>query len=388
MNIIQVGQYPLSADCIRGGVESSVFGLANALSDLGHTIYVLDNPRIGGTDTTESQKERLLTVYRYANKGRHNQDMVKRQKDILDDIIKKNPDVVHIHGTSKLSAELYQKVKNANIPVILTVHGLLHEEKKQSLLRHPSLKHLYQYIVQTRTEFSLLSNASSVIVDTNYVKERISHYYNTLRITQLPNIHIIPQGINEHYYHLSCNRQSNTIVSIGSISPRKGHLYTIDMFNTLRAWGTDVKLSIIGTMADQHYYNQLLRKIEESPYSADIILQTNLTQTEVYNALESAKLFVLHSQEESQGIVFAEAMAVGLPIVTTKQGGIPYVVENGKSGFLCDFGDTKTMAEMAERLLTHEELWQSFSIQAKESAKQYGWNDIADKIIKLYTNKN
>ena len=49
MNIVQVGPYPLFADCIKGGVESSVFGLAQELANF-HIVDVFDLPRIGGKD--------------------------------------------------------------------------------------------------------------------------------------------------------------------------------------------------------------------------------------------------------------------------------------------------------------------------------------------------
>ena len=52
MNIVQVGPFPLSADCIRGGVESSVFGLVNELSR-NHVVDVFDYPRINGKDSVE-----------------------------------------------------------------------------------------------------------------------------------------------------------------------------------------------------------------------------------------------------------------------------------------------------------------------------------------------
>ena len=95
-------------------------------------------------------------------------------------------------------------------------------------------------------------------------------------------------------------------------------------------------------------------------------------------------MFVLHSREESQGIVFAEAMATGLPVVATKIGGIPYVVADEKSGLLCSYGDVETMTEMVEQLMTDEAMWKEYSNAAKEIAKNYSWRDIAERIVELY----
>ena len=385
MNIIQVGSYPLSADCIHGGVESSVYGLTQALVRAGHVVDVFDYPLIGGRDASE--RNGLLTIHRYANTGTHNEDAMQRGKEIFRDIVALHPDAVHVHGTGKLSGAIYQAVQNYGIPVVLTVHGLLHEEKKQALRRNPSLKALYQYIVQTRAELDVLNRASRIIVDTPYVERMLVQYQQKEKLAQLPETHVIPQGINTAYYDLSDDSNSKNILSVGSISPRKGHLLTIDMFNTLRTWGTSAKLRIIGSLTDSKYYTRLVMAIQESPYCADITLETNVSQEKLFAAYKSAKLFVLHSQEESQGIVFAEAMAAGVPVIATKVGGIPDVVESGKSGFLCDFGDTLTMAEMAERLLTDRQLWLSFSQYAKSAAQKYDWDRIAGQIIQLYKAK-
>lgn len=385
MNIIQVGPYPLSMDCIRGGVESSVFGLTQALIRAQHVVDVFDFPRINGKDTSE--RDGLLTIHRYTNNGKHNEDAILRAKEMFRDIIALHPDVVHIHGTGKISGVLYKAIQNYGIPVVLTVHGLLHEEKKQAFRRKPSLKHLYQYIVQSNAEFEILNDAKRIIVDTPYVAQKIAEYKKKGKISTLPEMYVIPQGINAEYYQMECSKDSNNILSVGAISQRKGHAYTIKMFNELRNKGVQAKLRIIGSLADTNYHAKLLKLIQRSPYEKDISIETNVSQSDVFEAYKSAHLFVLHSREESQGIVFAEAMATGLPIVATKVGGVPDVVENNKSGFLCEFGDAISMTIMVESLMSDIQLWQTYSQYAQTAALKYKWDTIAEQISQLYSNK-
>ena len=125
MQITQIGPYPLSPDCIHGGVEASVYGLVNELgservSELvserlanstsaqrstlnaqRNVIDVFDLPRIGEKDRVERSGN--LTVHRYANPGTHNKDAVLRLKEMVRDIIAVHPDVCHIHGSAKNS---------------------------------------------------------------------------------------------------------------------------------------------------------------------------------------------------------------------------------------------------------------------------------------------
>lgn len=377
LHIIQIGSYPLSPECIHGGVEASVYGLAQTLAKH-HIVDVFDVPRIGEKDRVERYGN--LTVHRYANPGVHNKDAVLRLSEIVRDIVALGPNVCHIHGTGAFSKQIYFALQQQGIPLMLTVHGLLREEKKQALLRKPSLKALYQYIVQSRDEREILETAPRIIVDTAYVENKLREY----GLKHVPEIEVIPQGIDEVFYTIKCNPKSDTLLSVGAIGPRKGHLFTVEMFNQLRARGINAKLRIIGSLADEAYYEQLQQKIAESAYREEISLEANLPREELLKAYSNAKLFVLHSREESQGIVFAEAMATGLPVVATKIGGIPYVVADGKSGMLCPYGDVETMTGMVEHLLTDEKKWQAFSCEAKAIAKEYEWNTIAKKVSELY----
>ena len=377
MNIVQIGTYPISADCIQGGVEASVYGLVQELTK-NHTVDVFDIPRIGENDRVERHGN--LTIHRYANPGKHNKDAVLRLREMVRDIVALGPDVCHVHGTNAINKEIYFALQQHGIKMMLTVHGLLHEEKKQALLRKPSLKALYQYIMQSRDERELLEAALRVIVDTAYVDDKLKAY----GLKHVPQMHVIPQGIDETYHGIKCNPKSNVILCVGAIAPRKGHFYTVEMFTRLRAKGIDARLRIIGSLADKGYYEQLKQKIAESKYKEDISLEVNLPREELLKAYAEAKLFVLHSREESQGIVFAEAMATGLPVVATRIGGIPYVVADGKSGLLCPYGDVDVMAQSAELLLTDEKMWTEFSNEAKEIAKGYRWKDIAARIVRLY----
>lgn len=377
MIIVQVGPYPISADCIKGGVESSVYGLVQELAK-NHTVDVFDVPRFNEKDRVERYGN--LTIHRYANPGTHNKDAVLRLNEMVRDIVALGPEVCHVHGTGACAKHIYFALLQHGIKMMLTVHGIAREEKKQALKRKPSLKALYQYVIQSRDERELLEAAPRIIVDTAYVEEKLKAY----GLKHVPEVYVIPQGIDETFYGIQCNPKSDIILSVGGIGARKGHLYTMEMYNLLREKGIEAKLHIVGALTDRTYYELLKQRITESAYKEDISLEVNLPREELLKAYAEAKLFVLHSREESQGIVFAEAMATGLPVVATKIGGIPFVVEDGKSGLLCQYGDVEKMTEMAEQLMSDETKWKEYSKEAKEIAKGYSWKDIANRIERLY----
>ena len=382
MNIVQVGSYPLSADCIRGGVESSVFGLAKELSQ-NHVVDVFDFPRIAGKDTVERQGS--LTIHRYKNLGKYNQDAIERGKEMLRDIVALHPDIVHIHGTGNLSGALYNAIKTYGIPVLLTVHGLLHVEKMNALRKHPSLKHLYQLIVQSRAEFEVLNKAQHIIVDTEYVSKQIEQLHARKKISNLPWMYVIPQGIQSQYLSLLSNQKKEPIIlSVGSISQRKGHLVLIKSFEKVHSKIPTAKLIIAGSLAEETYLAKMREEIKKYRLQDSVDILTNIPQEELLQHYQTASIYALHSQEESQGIALVEAMAAGLPVVSTTVGGIPYVVKDEESGLLSAYSDVDSFAHNIIRLLENKDLRGVMAQSAYNMAQNYSWTNIAQAIERVY----
>lgn len=74
---------------------------------------------------------------------------------------------------------------------------------------------------------------------------------------------------------------------------------------------------------------------------------------------------------EGFGMVFAEAQAMGLPVVSFATGGIPEAVAHGKTGFLAPEGDAKRLASYILQLLSNKELWQKFSTEGQKRAREH-----------------
>ena len=382
MNIVQVGPFPLSADCIRVGVESSVFGLAKEFA-YSHIVDVFDFPRLAGKDTVERQGS--LTIHRYMNPGKYNQDAIERGKEMLRDIVALHPDVVHIHGTGGISGALYNAVKFYGIPVLLTVHGLLHVEKMNALRKHLSLKHLFQLVVQSRAEFDVLNQAQHIIVDTEYVAKQIEQLHDRKKISNLPWMYVIPQGIQSQYLSLSTKPTKEPIIlSVGSISQRKGHLFLIKAFEKVHSKIPAARLIIAGSLTEETYLAKMKLEIENNRLQNSVDILTNISQEELLRHYQTASIYALHSQEESQGIALVEAMAVGLPVVSTTVGGIPFVVKNGESGLLSAYSDVDSFAHNIIRLLDNEDLRDKMSLSAREIAQNYSWTNIAQAIETVY----
>ena len=375
--IVQIGPYPQSRDCIRGGVEASVFGLAQEQSR-DCEVHVFDVPRIGGTNGVVHDAG--VIVHRFCNNGKNNVSSSRQVNAIVQEVHALNPDVCHIHGTGLFSWQMYKAVKELKLKAVVTVHGLIRVEKRNMLRKGFTLKRFVQFVYQGFVEKRFLSSLRVAIVDTEYVRRMVNCY----PICRKPEMYVIPQGIDEKYFSLHCSADSRMFLSVGAIGERKGHLITLEAFEQLRQNGMNAKLVIVGTIASQAYYDRLRNTIDQSNCKEDVILLSDLSDDELKKLYESAHVFVLHSEEESQGIVFAEAMATGMPVVSTLVGGIPFVVSHDENGLLSEYGNVDRFARNMELLLNDAGLWNRMSEDAISAVDKYHWSCISNAVMKVY----
>jgi N-acetyl-alpha-D-glucosaminyl L-malate synthase BshA len=100
----------------------------------------------------------------------------------------------------------------------------------------------------------------------------------------------------------------------------------------------------------------------------------------VANLLQSTDLFLLPSQTESFGLAALEAMACGAPVVATRAGGLPEVVDDGVNGILEPVGSVEAMGRRAVELLREPERYASFRQAAIARAREFS----ADAIVPMY----
>jgi N-acetyl-alpha-D-glucosaminyl L-malate synthase BshA len=103
-------------------------------------------------------------------------------------------------------------------------------------------------------------------------------------------------------------------------------------------------------------------------------------QDQMEEILNITDLFILPSQYESFGLAALEAMACGVPVISSNAGGLPEINIHGKTGFLAEVGDVDTMAAHAIHILEDDERLQQFKENALAHAKEFS----IDKIVPMY----
>ncbi|MCU7548408.1 N-acetyl-alpha-D-glucosaminyl L-malate synthase BshA [Chitinophagaceae bacterium LB-8] len=107
-------------------------------------------------------------------------------------------------------------------------------------------------------------------------------------------------------------------------------------------------------------------------------------QEQMEDILAIGDLFLLTSEYESFGLAALEAMAAGVPVVSTNAGGLPEVIVEGVTGYMGDVGDVKTMSEQAISILQNDEILQQFKEAAAQHAKKFDIHNIVPLYEELY----
>ena len=281
------------------------------------------------------------------------------------------PDIIHVQGISKYySFPILEKYPD---PVILTVHGIIHQES----MSWRGLLGKYRGYVGRTLERKMLNRAKYLIAVSPYVKR-------TIASMTTGDISVIYNSLNEMFFSIEKNEMSNRILFVGGIEERKGLHILIDAIAAVKKIIPDVKLHIVGGVRKASYYDSLSYQIFNLGLQESISFKSHLSDSELMQEYSEAALFVLPSKEESLGVVLLEAMATGTPIVASRIGGIPDVIEDGQNGYLVEYGDSQTMASSIIELLSDKKLREKMGVKGKVMAKKYVPYKIAMEHLNLY----
>lgn len=177
------------------------------------------------------------------------------------------------------------------------------------------------------------------------------------------------------------NTSGNYIIYIGTVQPRKNLLRLIRSMKKI----DNVKLVVVGKIRGKGKQGWMNEEILEEPKKLGIeekIIFTDFVPTgELPFLISGSKAFILPSLWEGFGIPVVEAMACGVPVITSNVSSLPEVVGDG--GLLVN-PESETQIEQAIRLLvTDKKLHDKLSKKALEQAKKFSWQKMAKEVIKV-----
>ncbi|MBL8827627.1 MAG: glycosyltransferase, partial [Planctomycetaceae bacterium] len=175
-----------------------------------------------------------------------------------------------------------------------------------------------------------------------------------------------------------------TLGSVALFRPRKGLEVLIDAMGLLCEQGHDVRLRAVGTFESPEYQREILARVERLNLGSQI--EWRGFQSNVYAELAEMDLFVLPSLfGEGMPMVVLEAMAAGVPVVSTRVEGVPEAIREGVDGLLADAADPVSLAGAIEQFVTGAVDWSTMRSEAYERQVQcFSDRSMAENVAQVY----
>jgi len=143
----------------------------------------------------------------------------------------------------------------------------------------------------------------------------------------------------------------------------------------------DVQLVAVGEGDDQEWLEQMA---DGRGVRRRVHFLSGLSYAEIAACYQACEIFALPSRGEGFGLVYLEAMACGKPVIGGAHGGAPEVIDDGKTGYLVQHGDTGQLATSLEALLANPELGREMGARGRERVeREFRFNVFAKSLKKI-----
>jgi N-acetyl-alpha-D-glucosaminyl L-malate synthase BshA len=269
-------------------------------------------------------------------------------------------DVLHMHyaiphATSAVLARQILQQEGIHIPIVTTLHGT----DITIVGQDPSFTPVVSYSI---------NQSDGVTAVSEYLRRET---YNTCHIDR--EIEVIPNFVDtnrfkrqhkEHFKRALCPNGEKVVVHVSNFRPVKRATEVVQVFHALREEGHPVKLLLVGDGPDRVAAEHLARQL--AVYEDIRFLGK---QEPVEEILSIADVFLMPSGSETFGLAALEAMACSVPVVASNIGGLPELVVDGVTGFLCELGDIDAFTHRTRQILSDEALHKRMSKASRHRAE-------------------
>lgn len=288
------------------------------------------------------------------------------------------PDILHLNSSKAgiLGAFLGRLLLVPKI--IFTAHGWAFNEDRpdwQKLI----LKKIHWLTVLLAHETIAVSEELKRQMDWPGAQDKMRVIYNGRSITDLRSREEARTQLCERFPQLLPYQNDFWFMTIGELHPVKRHDAVIESIKKIIEAKPDTRHLIIGEGEERE---ALETQIEKLNLRENVFLLGNVEEASRY--LKAADIFVLASRSEGMPYVLIEALIANVPVVATKVGGIPEVIEHESEGLLTPPLDNKALFEAILLLRNNPDLRLKLSGGAEEKSKDFTLEKTLEKTLVLY----
>jgi glycosyltransferase involved in cell wall biosynthesis len=340
-----------------GGTEEVLIGLCKALREMGHDVSVVLIKTGWLQDRLEAERIPVdaMTLHRPFEPA-----FVRRLAAV---IANRRADVLHTH---EFTLAFYGKLagRSTRVPLVATAHGANFARGfKRRILGAAVLR------PSKALRLTAVSGALARIIASELLVP-------VGRIQVVRNGIDIPPPVQPRMQQTGAFR----LVAVGNLYPVKNHGVLVRVVGALRRSGVPAELDVLGRGSEEA---SLRAEIGKLGLTDAVRLQG--FRSDVAEFLQRADVFVSSSVSEQMPLSFLEAMARGLPVVASRVGGVPEIVDEGSTGLLFDSGDETTATAHLQSLWLDPAKRIALGKRAREIAEaQYGVSVMAETYAMIY----
>ena len=304
-------------------------------------------------------------------------------------------------GSGKIFFELVREFKKSNIRIIHT------HKYKDTILAAPAAKlcgipHVVRTVHGLREPFDGLqafkmscyeaiertvhrSCVDSIIGVSSQIAARYKADGEVSRVTCIRNgIDLEGKSVQVNRWQirkdLGIDSETCLIGTVGRLTPVKGIPYLLDAARILLRQGANVKVLVVG---DGSIRQDLLAQAGNLGVGERVVFLGHREDTDVL--LQALDIFVLPSLSEGIPMALLEAMAASRPIVASRVGGIPEIIEDGVEGYLVEPMDVNNLAERCRRLIESPDVARKMGEQGRKRVNsEFSATAMADRVVSVY----
>ena len=268
------------------------------------------------------------------------------------------------------------KKRNENIKIIAAHHHFCHLQQQNSLKK----------IIYKIVEMDFMRSVDKILVFSKYT-------YNTAINVGIEKEKLTFQELGfdrDENEEITNSKAKKDLLFIGTVESRKGLEYLVKAINSIHNKHRDIKVHIVGQYnLKSKYYIKLRKLINKYSLNENFIFHGRLSDEDVLSLKNQSAFFVFPSLYEGFGMVMAESMFLGLPVVSFNNSAMPYLVQDGYNGLIAKNKDSIDFGNKIEILINNHELRNKLSNGAIKTASSlnstadflFGIKNILDEYI-------
>lgn len=214
-----------------------------------------------------------------------------------------------------------------------------------------------------------LNRAAAVVAPSRYLQEQMRPYH--------AGIGLIPNGVNLGRYSFRQRREcAPRLMWLRALHHTYNPAMAVRVVAGLATQFPDAHVTLVGPDKMDGAETEVRRLADELGVSGRVSLPGAVEKDDVPLWMAKGDIFLNTTNTDNTPVSVLEAMACGLPVVSTNAGGLPYLLEDGHDALLVPSGDDRGMAEAVRRLLMDPELAARLSTNAREKVEGFDWSAV------------